>query len=1238
MATTTQTEKRIIEILGQIEPTFLRQLNQIERELTNIKKRIDSINSLGTGVLTTVIGVGALKTLQQMVDLTIALERTLKAVIPEYQDLEETQRNLLDLANETQSSLENTTRLYIRLTVATKDLGVQSEQVMKVVEGFNRVLVAGGASAREAEAASTQFGQALASGKLAGDEFRSLLEATPLLVSLLAKNFKTASGEIGTTVGELIKLSRAGELTTPRVIDALTAALGELQDVTGDVPRTIGASIQLINNELLNLAGRANEIGGLAKGFELFADAAGSSIRFVADNLAFLAGPAAAGAVGLVLATLVAQFKDLTKQLILATAASSAFNKALIIGLPIVFALGVAIVQLLDYLDVFSKKRINLEDIVNLKSQGEVREAIEQTQKEFETAIARQTALQKQLAAVQKTGGGGGEGFGGRQDVIDKLTDAIQKNSVVVVDAKQKLDALNQQLVTVAKTAEDARKAIEFVNSADFAFSEVAEGLEETLQKQEALVAALKESPEAYEAVKREQEILEEVTKLLSNEFKDARFNTEEFKASLTGYVTGIKNAKDEEKRRLEVAKEFDKFKANVADLQKEAAQQVQLNTALKQGAEATEEVTKAQEAQKIVEEALGPLRQEFIDQNPEAVRALEGLARGVVDVTAANEKLLDQQKKLVEFQRLLSDESGLLGSLERQIDAAKRGSNALEEYQRLQESGKKITESLTAAQEAGIFVGERDRKQIEDTIKTTSERQKQLEQLEKANTAVEGAVERAADAEVALSQEKQLLEAAKQGKEVYEQRKREIEAENAGREAAKQLADADLSLREKAAENAKKLSLETSNLQAQSQKLLEQERERNAEAERERKRREAEAQRERERREENQRKFDQLKADTKESLELEIQSIKDQQAAQQEADEDLRKAAENKLKDAQEFEAFRRRARKTGAEFTAQEISEIQRLIEERRKVQDLLDKEIEKTKTLEQVKEAADPLKKEREERQVIIDELKKGELGQLGTPDEQAAGAERVNELTESVIRLKQAADELKASGNPFAGIVEAAAQVARVTDDTFANLNPADKIETAGAASLAVLGQISETMKSLNIDNFEVQKGIALATATINAALAITKVLAEVAPPASYILAGAIGALAGAQIAVIAAQQPPERALGGPVVPGQMYRVGELGPEVFQSMSGKNYMIPGEGGNVVPARAANGNVIINNLGPPIVATTETDPAGNQVVTIDAAVKAVRKDFEQQMSQGYGAYPRSIKRNTSSTRKVV
>lgn len=95
-----------------------------------------------------------------------------------------------------------------------RPLGVSLEDITSTFGGFRTAAVLGGATAAEASAAFTQLSQALGSGALRGDEFRSVAEQAPLVLQAI-------SDETGIAAGDLKDYAKEGLLTSDIVIKAL---------------------------------------------------------------------------------------------------------------------------------------------------------------------------------------------------------------------------------------------------------------------------------------------------------------------------------------------------------------------------------------------------------------------------------------------------------------------------------------------------------------------------------------------------------------------------------------------------------------------------------------------------------------------------------------------------------------------------------------------------------------------------------------------------------------------------------------------------------------------------------------------------------------------------------------------------------------------------------------------------------------------------------------------------------
>ena len=154
------------------------------------------------------------------------------------------QADIQRIANETRSSYEATGQLVGRVLRSTRDLGISQQQGLDIAQTFQQSLALSGANTQEAAAAALQFGQALASGRLQGDELRSILENNSVFARELAE-------ELGVGVGQLRQLGSEGRITS-EVLAAATLRFGEdINESFGQLSPTFEQATTVLQNGLV---------------------------------------------------------------------------------------------------------------------------------------------------------------------------------------------------------------------------------------------------------------------------------------------------------------------------------------------------------------------------------------------------------------------------------------------------------------------------------------------------------------------------------------------------------------------------------------------------------------------------------------------------------------------------------------------------------------------------------------------------------------------------------------------------------------------------------------------------------------------------------------------------------------------------------------------------------------------------------------------------------------------------
>lgn len=178
---------------------------------------------------------------------------------------------VFDVALRTNSSLEETGTLFVRIAQAGKALGLSQREALALTETINQAIQLSGGSADSARAAITQLIQGLQSGVLRGEEFNSVMEQSPRLAQALANG-------LGVTTGELRKLAQQGQLTTETVIRGLQGQSAAVQREFAQLPPTVGRALQNLSTEWTRYIGEVDKANGISAG-------AAQAIGFLAQNL-----------------------------------------------------------------------------------------------------------------------------------------------------------------------------------------------------------------------------------------------------------------------------------------------------------------------------------------------------------------------------------------------------------------------------------------------------------------------------------------------------------------------------------------------------------------------------------------------------------------------------------------------------------------------------------------------------------------------------------------------------------------------------------------------------------------------------------------------------------------------------------------------------------------------------------------------------------------------------------------
>lgn len=242
-------------ISSELPKSVAEASNRVAKEAAGIRAEIKSIvsqMSKGLQFAGAVTGIGFVA--DKIKDVAVAATQTadeltsIRSRINLINDGSQTTAQIMekvyDAAQRSRGSYTDMADSVAKLNMLAKDAFSSNDEAIAFVEQLNKQFKISGASVQEASAAMYQLTQAMAAGKLQGDEFHSIMENAPLLAQSIAN-------EMGLTVGQLKEMSSQGLITSDIIKEALFNSAEETNAKFAEIPMTFAEVGQSIQNELI---------------------------------------------------------------------------------------------------------------------------------------------------------------------------------------------------------------------------------------------------------------------------------------------------------------------------------------------------------------------------------------------------------------------------------------------------------------------------------------------------------------------------------------------------------------------------------------------------------------------------------------------------------------------------------------------------------------------------------------------------------------------------------------------------------------------------------------------------------------------------------------------------------------------------------------------------------------------------------------------------------------------------
>ncbi|HBQ1118877.1 TPA: tape measure protein [Klebsiella pneumoniae] len=273
--------------LSTCEQQASKSAQQLAQQQTKAGNAASKSTSQFNGLATAAKGLGAIFAAQQILEwgtafVTVAdninlLQSRINLYTKSQQETNQVFGQLQAISNRAGVSLQETAQTFTQFAAAGKDMGVSNQQVLQLVQNLQTMARVSGASGEGASAAIYQLSQAFASGRLQGDEFRSVAEQMPVILDILSK-------KLGVTRGELRQMATDGKLNSD-VLLMLSGDFSELDAQAAKLPRTVAQASDALMNNLGVAADALNDKLGLSQGVAKSIDGVSQALDYWTKHL-----------------------------------------------------------------------------------------------------------------------------------------------------------------------------------------------------------------------------------------------------------------------------------------------------------------------------------------------------------------------------------------------------------------------------------------------------------------------------------------------------------------------------------------------------------------------------------------------------------------------------------------------------------------------------------------------------------------------------------------------------------------------------------------------------------------------------------------------------------------------------------------------------------------------------------------------------------------------------------------
>ncbi|MDT7048359.1 phage tail tape measure protein [Providencia stuartii] len=267
--------------MGASGRRYQQSLRAQQNALADINKQLSTVTMTAKGMAGAMAGFFSVSAIVSTVDewgqMAARIKMALKSVEGSTNQYENLQNRFLEISNRNGKNIEDTQLMYVTAAKSMQELGFSTAQTIDLVESMSSSFTANATSVNATQSAISAFGKAMIAGKVAGDNWNAIMNATPTILGDIAAELQRTNGGIKVTETAVKKLGADGAISFKLLADSIINAKNANNELANSMDNTVTDGFTRVANSAKKYFGEANSGIGVTRSMS-------AALATVSDN------------------------------------------------------------------------------------------------------------------------------------------------------------------------------------------------------------------------------------------------------------------------------------------------------------------------------------------------------------------------------------------------------------------------------------------------------------------------------------------------------------------------------------------------------------------------------------------------------------------------------------------------------------------------------------------------------------------------------------------------------------------------------------------------------------------------------------------------------------------------------------------------------------------------------------------------------------------------------------------